>query len=120
MSSTRNRRTKVLFPVFKGYEVCVILARDLEKTGKRLAADLKDCEAAFVTHDDAPGYGWLVFPLAPPPGLISHEASHAIEALFAFAGAARDEESFAYHLEYLVGRIHKFVDRAVDIVNGTR
>ena len=108
----KNRSTKVLFPVFKDYEVRVIFSRDLVKTGRRLKEDLADCEAAFVTHDDAPGYGWLVFPCIPPPGLISHEASHAIEALFAFAGAARDEESFAYHLEYLVGRIHKFLDRA--------
>jgi len=54
-------------------------------------------------------HGYLVLPLNPDEGTIAHEASHAVEELFNFTGVSRDEENFAYHLDYLVGRIHKFL-----------
>lgn len=106
-----NRRTRITFPVFNGYTCIVICARNVAATARRLQEDLSDAEAGFITHEARPGIGWLVFAERPSPGTIAHEASHVIAALFAYAGVGADEEAFAYHLDYLVGRIHKFVSR---------
>lgn len=106
-----NRSTKVLFPVFNGYEVRLILSRDVAATGRRLKEDLTDAHAAYITKDDKPGTGWLVLGPDHTPGIIAHEASHAIRDLFKFAGVGTDEEAFAYHLDFLVTRVHKFIER---------
>lgn len=107
-----NRKTRVTFPVFNGYEVRVICAADIRATGRRLGSDLSGADAGFIEHDHTPGTGWLVLGDNPTPGVIAHEATHAVRALFTFAGVkATDEEAFAYHLEYLVSRIHKFMGR---------
>jgi hypothetical protein len=107
----RNRHTRVVFPVFNGYEVRVICARDVAATGKRLREGdaLADAEAGFVTRPERPGVGWLVFGLRPSPGTVAHECSHAVKALFDYVGAGPDEEATAYHLDYLVGRVSKFL-----------
>jgi hypothetical protein len=108
-----NRRTRITFPVFNGYEVRVIQARDVAATGRRLREELIDAEAAFITKEEEGQYGigWLVLGLNPKPEIVAHECSHAIAALLKYAGAVADEEVFAYHLGYLVGRVHKFLNR---------
>lgn len=107
----RNRRTSVYFPVFNNYRVRIILSRDVAATGKRLNIDLNGCEAALVT-DTETGHkcAWLVLPLKPDEGTISHEASHAIRQLFRAKGVRVDEECYAYHLDYLVHKIHRFIE----------
>jgi hypothetical protein len=103
----KNRRAVVRFPVFNDYRVHVILSRDVRRTARRLGADDGPCLAFFL-----PGgkQGHLVLgPNALDPGTISHESSHAVRELLRFHGAKNDEETFAYHLDYLVGRIHKFL-----------
>ena len=107
----RNRTTRVCFPVFRNYVVRVILARDIERTGRRLHSDLSNAAAAFVTQDDKPGRGWLVLGPGADEALVAHEASHAIRAMFASRGVRNDDETFAYHLDFLVGRIHRFLKR---------
>jgi hypothetical protein len=107
----RNRSTKVLFPIFGGYEVRLIVTRDIVKTGQRLRENLRDAHAAYVTKDDVAGVGWLVLQPDAGPDLVSHEASHAIQALADFLGTKFDEETFAHHLGYLVGRVSKFLKR---------
>lgn len=108
-----NRTTKVRFPIFSDYEVRIIQARDVTATGRRLHVDLSDAKAAFVypqpPHDKR---GWIVFGMEPDADVIAHEASHAVRAVFNFVGAKTDNETFAYHLGYLVGRIHKFLEAA--------
>lgn len=107
--SMANRRTKITFPVFNGYTVHVICARDVAATGRRLKEDLSDAEAGFITHPERAGRGWLVFGKDPAPDCVAHEAFHAVTDLFRYTGVGPDEEAFAYHLDYLVGRIHKFL-----------
>ncbi len=107
----RNKQTRVCFPVFNGFEVRVILSRDVPATCRKLRERVDNAEAVFVTRPERPGVGWLVFPTTPDEGTIAHEASHAVQELFRWAGARRDEETFAYHLDFLVGRIHKFLKR---------
>jgi hypothetical protein len=105
-----NKQTKVRFPVF-GYEVRVIFSRDLIATGRRLGADLTGDAAAWVTNDEHPNVGYLVFAAAPSPGTISHEASHAVREMLESRGATLDNETFAYHIDFLVERIHKALKR---------
>lgn len=110
-----NRTTKIKFPVFNGYEVRVILSRDMTATGVRLGRDLRDCVAAVVTREDKPKVCWLVLgPKGRDPDTVAHEASHAVKALFKCAGVKTDEEAFAYHLGHLVGRIHKFLAKCTN------
>lgn len=112
--ANRNRTTDVCFDVFNGYTVRVIVARDVVRTGRKLGTDLTGAMAAFIT---SPGSktGWLVLGPDPDEATIAHEASHAIRALFLCVGARNDDETFAYHLDYLVGRIHKFLKGRHDI-----
>ena len=105
-----NRRLEVRFPVFN-YAMRVIFARDVERTGAKLGADLTGCAAAWVTRDDKPGAGWLVLPERPDEDTVAHEASHAVRSMLDFVGAGDDDEVFAYHLGHLVGRIHKTLKR---------
>jgi hypothetical protein len=108
----RNRSTKILFPIFAGYEVRLIVTRDIIATARRLKEpDLIGAHAGYATRDDTPGVGWLVLQPDAGPDLVSHEASHAIRALAKFLGTEFDEETFAYHLGFLVGRIHRFLKR---------
>lgn len=104
-----NRRTKIKFPVFNGYEVRVIISADVRRTARRLGADDGPCVAFFIAGEKK---GWLVLPKTVDAGTIAHEASHAVAALLSHAGVRRDEETFAYHLDFLVGGIHKFIQRS--------
>jgi hypothetical protein len=105
-----NRRTIVRFPIYQ-YEVRVIFVRDIVATGRRLGEkdDLTHAGAASITFDSRPGVGWLLFEPRPRPGRVAHEASHAICGLQKAAGTTFDEETFAYHLDHLVERIHIFL-----------
>jgi hypothetical protein len=106
-----NRRVVVRFPIYYSCTVHVIQSRDVVATGRRLGADLSNARAAFVSYPDQPKTGWIVLGPDVDEGTIAHEASHAIRALFACVGARTDNENFAYHLDYLVGRIHRFIKR---------
>lgn len=101
----KNRTSKVKFPVF-GYEVRLIVSRDVRATCARLGAGTDPCVSCFIESEWG---GYIVLDAEPGEGLIAHEASHAVQHLFTWAGARRDEETFAYHLHFLVGRIHKFL-----------
>lgn len=107
----RNRATTIRFPIFGGYAVRVILSSSIARTGRRLGADCSGCAGALITRKDKPHLAWLLLCAKPDPATIAHESSHAVRALFRFAGAKADDEAFAYHLDYLVGSIHKFIER---------
>jgi len=107
----RNRRTKFKFPVYD-YEIVVIQANDVERTGKLLGVDFSHTEAGFVTDPKQPLRLWLVFGMNTDESVVAHEASHAIRAMMLAVGARpEDDEAFAYHLGYLVKKLHKFLRR---------
>lgn len=108
-----NRRTVVRFPVFSGYEVRVILSANPVRTAARLGAGSDYCVACFIPADPGAPFpvAYLILPLAPDEGTIAHECAHAVRAIFKRAGVRNDDEAFAYHLDYLVGRVHKFLGR---------
>lgn len=108
-----NRSTTVRFPVFRGFEVRIILSRDLIATGRRLKEkdDLSHADAALIVSKKDPMTCWLLLgPDGRDADTISHEASHAIKHLFKTTGVKTDDEAFAYHLGYLVGKVHKFLE----------
>jgi len=106
-----NKSTDIRFPVFNGYVVRVILARSVQATGRRLHTDLTDAMAAFISDSTKPKIGWLILGPAPDEATVAHESSHAVRHMLKVHGARNDDETFAYHLDYLVGRIHKFLER---------
>lgn len=109
-----NRRSRIRFPVFRGFEVRVILSRDLVATGRRLKEedDLSHADAALVVSKKDPMTCWLLLgPDGRDADTISHEASHAVKQLFKSTGVKMDEEAFAYHLGYLVGKVHNFINQ---------
>jgi hypothetical protein len=109
----RNRRTIVRFPVYNNYQVRVILARNVPRTAGRLGAGYDFCVACLIPDPDASKRrAWLVLPTDADVGTIAHESSHAIREMFKTRGVRNDDETFAYHLDFLVGRIHKFLRRA--------
>lgn len=111
-----NRRTDITFPVFSGQIVRVILAANVKTTGQRLQSDLSAARGGFIANagQSVAGWlpnvvGWLVLESEPDAATVAHEASHAVRALFRASGVRVDEEVFAYHLDFLVGRIHRFM-----------
>ena len=103
---------RVRFSVY-GYEVRVIFTRDIVATARRLGEkdDVSGSSATSITLDEHPGIGWLLFAPDPAAGNIAHESGHAIYALGKHVGTTLDEETFCYHLDHLVERIHKFLGR---------
>ena len=109
---SRNRRTHIVFRIFSGYTVTVIEARSIVETGKRLGVDLKGCAACWIGIPNDPMHCYLVFGTCATPMDIAHEASHAIEGMFRTVGVSTEaDETFAYHIGYLVSRIDKFLGR---------
>ena len=106
----RNRRTRIRFPVFSNFEVRVIQSRNITATGQRFGVDTSADQAAVITDPAKfPKRAVLVLGMDADEGTIAHEASHAVRAVLNFAGARTDNEVFAYHLDFLVGRIHRFL-----------
>ena len=100
----------VRFPVYQ-YEVRVVFSEDIVATAKRIGErdDVSKAAAASITLDEHPWIGWLVFGPAPSPGLIAHEAGHAIYGLAKAVGTTLDEETFCSHQGHLVERIHAYL-----------
>lgn len=109
---SKNRRTKVKFPVYNNYTITVIEARNLVLTGQRLNCEISPNDGAmFIEHPTYSLRSWLLFEPNPSPGYIAHEASHAIRAMFNSVGVRNDDETFAYHHGHLVERLHKFLKK---------
>jgi hypothetical protein len=106
-----NPATTIRFPVFHGFTVHVILAKDVARTAKRLKSDLSGAAAGYITKENHPFVGWIVLGPDIDTGIIAHESAHAVFDLFKQTGAGIDEEAFAYHLGYLVERIYNFVQK---------
>jgi len=108
-----NRRTDIIFHALNERRLRVIQSKDVTRSIRGLGIPDIDCVACFV-HADADRkpntpFGWIVFGQNPDEATVAHEASHAIRVLFAGLGVRNDNETFAYHLDFLVGRIHKFL-----------
>jgi hypothetical protein len=110
----RNRQRDIIFHALGSHRVRVIVARSVEATAHRLGAPgMVDTWAVYI-HADADRktgtpHGWIVLGPEPDEATVAHEASHAVRAMFILRGIRNDEETYAYHLDFLVGRIHRFL-----------
>lgn len=105
-----DKRATVRFDVF-GYTFTVIQAESVQRTANRLGGHIPGAFAQFITRDEKPMHGYLVFSVEPDAGHIAHESSHAVWYMLKGAGAELDDETFAYHLQHLVTHVHKFMSR---------
>lgn len=97
------------FPVFANYDVTVIFTDNIRAVARRHNGRVsKNTAACFITKRSAPLSGWLVFSRLPNPDEIAHESWHCIFHLLKTVGAEIEDEVAAYHLGYLVGKIHQW------------
>jgi hypothetical protein len=102
----------VTFNVWSDFKVYVVFTKDLA------ASRIKRYETAGVAADSstaalftkgAGGYGHLFFKPDACAEIIAHECCHAVWYLFEWAGVAKwDNETLAYHIGHLVGRVSEF------------
>lgn len=104
---TKLRKLRVHFPAWRCY-VQVLLTPNVTETLQEFGAVDPDAEA--VTQYALNGAGSrIILPLKPSAEVVAHEAWHAINHILEFSGAQKDNETVAYHLGYLVGKIDAFV-----------
>jgi hypothetical protein len=106
-------KTFIPIPIYD-YRVYVIFTESLADTSKILkekgllskdAEMSDDVTGAFTVRFSNESYCYLVFKMNANSNQITHEAYHAVCALFRWVGAKHEEELFAYTLGYLVREI---------------
>jgi hypothetical protein len=100
----------VKFPVFSGFVVHVDRTDDMDEaiSNHPIIADMtggNDTADAVTIYDGDMECYIFILPNADP-GTIAHEAWHAIRHMMLKVGVELDNEAVAYHLGYLVNRIH--------------
>ena len=100
----------VEFPVWAKHKVHVIFTKcitDSKKARYKKLEDLENARAIHIISDD--GHSHLIFHIdLTDEGVIAHESWHCIRAMLYEYDAELDNETVAYHLQYLVERVHKF------------
>ena len=109
----KTRKTRIIFPVFSNYAVCVIVTSDTHKAAlkyphlKSLAENGETegpCVFSSNTH--------RCYMFLPPNAnirTVAHESWHAIKGMFNFMEINLDHECVAYHLGYLTQKVYSFV-----------
>lgn len=114
----------ICFPVWASYKVHVIFTADIVKSrmsryGTAGAAGSGQTGAMHSCTQD--GHSHLFYKINAPAEIITHEAWHAIWAMFDWAGVEEwDNETTAYHLGWLVGHITKFQAKVLNIKSSTK
>jgi hypothetical protein len=115
---------KVLFEVWSNYAVHIVFTDDLAKSriaryGSAGAAGDIGTGALFTRGNG--GYGHLFFQIDACARVLTHEAWHAVWAMFEWAGVKDwDNETVAYHLGYLVGKISDFQAKVLGVKSSSR
>lgn len=98
----------VKFPIFN-YLVFVIYSNDVKKSrisrNERLGVDdppLNEHVRALHSYDHLHPNGFIFVNYNVSPGVLAHECFHALWRMFEWIGAKHDNETFAYHLGYLI------------------
>lgn len=112
----------ISFPVWADYKVHVIFTGDIVKSRMGRYGAVGKAEAAGALHsctDD--GHSHLFYKVTASAEIITHEAFHAIWAMFDWAGVEDwDNETVAYHLGWLVGHITLFQARVLAVKSSTK
>lgn len=111
----------VKFPVME-YGCHVVFTDKYQDSiaARGLAAGRLHMSAACHIHRG--GDSWIFFKIGNAPmGVVAHEAYHALQHMFDVIGVkSLDEETFAYHLDYLVQKIADFRNDLIDAKIGVQ
>lgn len=103
--------TKIHFPVWM-YDIHLIYTTDIGVSANKrfsLKPEHQPDEYTlgfYVSSKD--GHNYVIFNTKSTEGQIAHEIHHALWDMFRRKGAELDDETFAYHLTYLLDKALEF------------
>jgi hypothetical protein len=112
----------IKFPVWSNYKIEVIftealLASYYSRYGEAGVAGNPLTDALHTTNS---GISQIFYSPTAPARVISHEAWHAVFAMFKWAGVENyDDETIAYHLGWLIGEIIEFQNTVFQFVKSS-
>lgn len=108
LKAMKTRTKRIVFPVFKDYEIIVVVTTDLKKAIKRYDSeyDIDEGAAATLLKDDS---SIIFIPICTPLDIMVHESWHAVKNMMDHLELELDHETVAYHLGYVVDQIQRFV-----------
>lgn len=110
----KERKTKIVFPVFGDYTIHVVVSDDVCESRKKrdgyFGESFEGTARALHSYSlTRPAESWLFLHGLAKPGSIAHESWHAVYRMMDWAGARIENEIVAYHLDYLVDKVWKHV-----------
>jgi len=104
-------KKEVVFDALGHYKITVIKTNDMQKSIHKRDLGEHDMELTTAitvslntdTHQET----FIFLSLRPKASTIAHEAYHAIRRMFKYYDIKMENEAVAYHLGYLVERIHE-------------
>ncbi len=106
-----EKKLKIAFPVF-GYKLNVVITNSIDISRNKInskvgvaKSNFEDCVGLHSHKETEPEAFIFITPFSTP-GTIAHESSHAVYRMFEFYGLDFDDENFAYHLGFIVDKIH--------------
>lgn len=112
-SKPRERERLYSFPVFSNYYVRIVISEDIVASRtlrNRRIGEVYDGLPALGLHSwpsTGGGEAWLFFPSSAKMSTVAHECLHCVHRMMRWIGADYDNEVYAYHLGYLVGKAHE-------------
>ena len=104
--------TRIEFPVFH-YTVYVEIASDFKKalrSHKRTKNVPSEPGVRWISvHEAHEGFSFIFLKPDATTGEIAHESYHVVRRILEFIGADEESEVVAYHLEYMVDKITRFI-----------
>ena len=117
-------QTRIKFDVWSDFKVYVVFTEDLAKSRiKRYetAGVASDSDTGALYTRGAGGYGHLFFKTDASAEVIAHECFHALWHMFNWAGVQEwDNETAAYHIGYLVGKVSLFQAKVLGIKSSNK
>ena len=104
----REQQTTINFPIF-GYRVKLAVTNDVPTSiARRISGFDAAHTAAMVLVSDNLAV-LMIIPIDANEALVAHESWHAIHKMLEVMQADLDNETVAYHLGYLVAKVHAFL-----------
>jgi hypothetical protein len=104
--------TWLYFDVFAKYQVRIIFTDDLMKSTDARITKMPSTNADACVYNTLLGRSYIFLKNTSPPGTVAHEAWHVVRNIFTYVGVKKfDDETVAYHLDYLVEAIYKFKEQ---------
>ena len=103
-----------------GFKVTVHMGEDVRTAVLKYKRSREECDKSELGDElavtfivDDPGGAFIFFnDSRPNAAIIAHEAWHVVFGMFEYYGLdVKDEEAVAYHLMWLVHKIHKMLER---------